>query len=394
MTGHSVASPGTLRVLMVLTYYHPHWTGLTAYAKRLAEGLAARGHSVTVLTSRHESSLQREEILRNVRVVRLPVMMRLSRGVVMPGFPAALWREVRQADLVQMHTPLLEAPLVALFCRIQHRPVVFTHHGDLVMPAGGFNRMVERVVTWLMTRALRMSTRITVHSADYGRNSAFLSPFLSKLDAIYPPSDLPAPDRAAAWEWRRELGLADKKVIGFAGRWVEEKGFDYLLQAIPRVLEKTPDAHFVYAGQSNILYEDFFKKTQPLLEPVRNHVTMLGLLIDPQKLANFYAMCDLFVVSSRTDCFPSTQVEAVLSGTPLVTTDIPGAREIVKVTGMGRLVPPRDPEGLARGVAEVLARREQFVKPNVEVRKIFDREKSVTEYEGLFRRLTAAPATS
>jgi glycosyltransferase involved in cell wall biosynthesis len=392
MTGPSAASPGSLRILMVLTYYHPHWTGLTAYAKRLAEGLAARGHSVTVLTSRHESSLQREETLRAVRVVRLPVMMRLSRGVVMPGFPAALWREVRQADLVQMHTPLLEAPLVALFCRMQHRPVVFTHHGDLVMPAGGFNRMVERVVTWLMTRALRMSTRITVHSADYGRNSPFLSPFLSKLDAIYPPSDLPAPDRAAAWAWRRELGLAGKKVVGFAGRWVEEKGFDYLLQAIPHVLEKTPDAHFVYAGQSNILYEEFFKKTQPYLEPVRSHVTMLGLLIDPQKLANFYAMCDLFVVSSRTDCFPSTQVEAVLSGTPLVTTDIPGAREIVKVTGMGRLVPPRDPEGLARGIAEVLARREQFVKPNVEVRKIFDREKSVTEYEGLFRRLTAAAA--
>jgi glycosyltransferase involved in cell wall biosynthesis len=380
---------GGLRITMVLTYYHPHWTGLTAYAKRLAEGLAARGHAVTVVASRHEASLPEEEVLRGVRVLRLPVLFRLSRGVVMPRFPAAVWRAIGDSDVVQMHTPLLEAPLVTFFGRLRRRPVVFTHHGDLVMPAGLFNRMVESVVTALMTQALRMSTRITVHSEDYGRNSPFLSPFLAKLDPIYPPSDLPAPDRQAVAAWRRELGLENRSIVGFAGRWVEEKGFDYLLQAIPRVLKEVPDAHFVYAGEANISYEDFFRKTQRYLDPVRRHVTMLGLLTDAQKLANFYGLCDVFTVASRTDCFPSTQVESVLSGTPLVTTDIPGAREVVRVTGMGVLVPPRDPEGIARGIAEVLSHRERYVRPPEEIGRIFDREKSVEDYEGLFRRLAA-----
>ncbi len=383
-----------MKILMVLTYYHPHWTGLTAYAKRLAEGLAERGHGVTVLTSRHEPDLPREEILRGVRVIRLPVAARVSRGVLMPGFPAALWRETRAADLVQMHTPLLEAPLVALVGRLLRRPVVFTHHGDLVMPAGTFNRVIERSVTALMTRALSMSSRITVHSGDYGRHSPFLSPFLSKLDAIYPPSDLPAPDPAAVEAWRQELGLERRPLVGFAGRWVEEKGFDYLIQAIPKVLERVPNTRFLYAGEQNIFYEDFFRKCQPLLEPVRPNVVFLGLLTDPQRLANFYALCDVFVVASRTDCFPSTQVEAVLSGTPLVTTDIPGAREVVKVTGMGLLVPPRDPEGLARGIAEALTGRGRYVKPPAEIRGIFDREKSVSEYEALFRRLTSGSAAA
>jgi glycosyltransferase involved in cell wall biosynthesis len=383
-----------MRILMVLTYYHPHWTGLTAYARRLAEGLAARGHAVTVLASQHAPDLPREEVLHGVRVVRLPVAARLSRGVLMPGFPAALWREMRSADLTQMHTPLLEAPLIAAYGRILRRPVVFTHHGDLVMPAGLFNRVVERVVTSLMTQALRMSTRITVHSADYGKNSPFLSPFLHKLDAIYPPSDLPPPDREAAAVWKRDLGLAGRPVVGFAGRWVEEKGFDYLLQAIPGVLAKVPQAHFVYAGEPNIFYEDFFLRCQPLLEPVRRNVTFLGLLTDPQKLANFYGLCDVFAVASRTDCFPSTQVEAVLSGAPLVTTDIPGAREVVQVTGMGRLAPPRDSEGLGRGIVEVLSDRARFVRPPADIRRIFDREKSVSEYEDLFRRLTPGAAAA
>ena len=46
-----------MRILSALTYYHPHWTGLTAHAVSIAEGLAARGHQVTVLTTRHTYKL-------------------------------------------------------------------------------------------------------------------------------------------------------------------------------------------------------------------------------------------------------------------------------------------------------------------------------------------------
>ena len=382
-----------MRILMVLTYYHPHWTGLTAYAKRLAEGLARRGHTVRVLTSRHKEELPSEETLNGVRVVRLPVAARLSRGVLMPSFPVALSRELARTDLVQMHTPLFEAPIVTLAARLRRVPSVFTHHGDLVMPAGAFNRAVERIVTSAMTQALRMATRITVHSRDYAENSKFLWPFAAKLDCIYPPGEMPSPDPAAVEAWKRSLGLAGKPVVGFAGRWVEEKGFDYLLRAVPLVLAKRPETRFVYAGEEPF-YENFFERCRPLLDPVRPQVTMLGLVTDPQKLANFYAMSDVFTVPSRTDCFPSTQIEALLCGTPLVTADIPGAREVVKVTGMGRLVPPRDPEGLASGLLEALAHRGRYVQPPEQVRAVFDLEKSVAEYERLFACLTEARRTA
>lgn len=374
-----------MRVLMVLTYYHPHWTGLTAYAKRLAEGLARRGHAVTVLTSRHLVTLPLEEVIEGVRVVRMPALSRVSRGVVMPSLPARLWKEMRAADVVQIHTPLAEAPLVTLYGRVLGRSVVFTHHGDLVMPAGGFNRFVERTVTALMTRALAMSSWITVHSCDYARHSRFLSPFAEKLDCIFPPARLPEPDRDAITVWKKELGLEGRPLVGFAGRWVEEKGFDILLEAIPHVLAEVPEARFVYAG-AKPEYEDFLGRCQPLLARVRGVVTMLGLLAEPQRLADFYGLCDVFALPSRTDCFPSTQVEAVLCGTPLVSADIPGAREVVRVTGMGLHVSPGDPEALARGIVEVLRNRHAYVRPPQEIREIFDLEKSVGEYEALLRR--------
>jgi glycosyltransferase involved in cell wall biosynthesis len=379
-----------MKILIVLTYYHPHWTGLTAYAKRLAEGLAARGHQVTVLASLHNPALPPEEMIHGVRVVRLPVMAHISRGVVMPAFPTTLWRLMRESDVVQAHTPLLETPLIALYGRLLRRPVIVTHQGDLVMPAGAFNHLVERSVTGLMVQGLRLSTRITVHSGDYARHSAFLSPFSHKLDCIYPPVEIPLPDRQAAAAWKHDLGLGEKRLVGFAGRWVEEKGFDYLLQAIPAVLQAVPEAHFVYAGDPNVVYEDFFQRCQRYLDPVRQHVTMVGLITDPAKLANFYAMCDLFALPSRTDCFPSVQIEALLCGTPLVSTAIPGAREVVQVTGMGVLAPPHDPAGIAASIVEVLRHRDRYVHPRQHIESVFSVARSVDEYESLMASLCRA----
>ena len=85
--GHKELTP--VRILSTLTFYHPHWTGLTVVARRLAEGFVARGHSVTVLTSRHEPDLPRHEDLNGVTVVRVPVAGRVSRTVIMPTFLVA-----------------------------------------------------------------------------------------------------------------------------------------------------------------------------------------------------------------------------------------------------------------------------------------------------------------
>ena len=376
-----------MKLLAILTYYHPHWTGLTAYAKRLAEGLARRGHTVTVLTSRHSRELAGEETLAGVRIVRVPVLGRLSRGTVSPRFPAVAARLIREHDVVQIHAPLLESLLVALLCRRIGRPLVLTNHGDLVMPAGVFNQAVERVVVGMMTAAARLASAVTTHSRDYAEHSDFLWPFAPKLRCIYPPVEMPVPVAEEAAAWRRELGLEGKRLIGFAGRFVEEKGFDHLLQAVPAILAAEPDAHLVYAGEVDIVYERFFQRWRPLVDHHRAHLTLLGLLTEPARIARFLTMCDLLALPSRTDCFPSVQIEAMLCGTPPVTSDIPGAREAVRVTGMGRIVPPGDPARLAEGIVAVLRDRERHLRPREAVRAIFDLERSLDGYEELFDEL-------
>jgi glycosyltransferase involved in cell wall biosynthesis len=372
-----------MRILSVLTYYDPHWTGLTAYAQRLAEGLVRRGHEVTVLASRHARELAPTERRNGVRVVRLPVAARLSRGMIMPTFPLAARRLIASHDVVQFHTPILEAWLIAALARRAGRPALMTHHGDLVMPAGLFDRLVERTVTALMIRGGRGATRVSVYTKDYADHSAFLRHFRDRLVYIYPPIEIPRPDPDATRAWKRELGLEGRPVIGFAGRFVEEKGFDFLLQALPRVRERLPEARLLFAGETNVVYERFYDRCRPLIERDPSRVVMLGLLRDRRRLAQFHAMCDVLALPSRTDAFAAVQVEAMLCGTPVVAADIPGAREAVRVTGMGRLVAPRDPAALAEGLLEVIGDRARFVKDERAVRARFDPERSVSEYETL-----------
>lgn len=378
-----------MRILVTLTYYYPHWTGLTAYAQRLAEGLAKRGHQITVLTAQFKPTLARDEMHNGVRILRLPTRWHMSRGVVMPGYIPTLYRLAREHDLLQVHTPMLETNLVTRIGLMRGKPTVITHHGDLVMPNNAQDQLIERVMTAMMVQGEREATRITVHSCDYADNSKFLSPFRSKLDCIYPPVEIPEPQADAVVQWRADLGLTENKLVGFAGRFVEEKGFDYLLQAIPLVRAKLPNVKFVYAGEINVVYEHFFDKWKHLVEQERDSIVTLGLLLDPQRLANFYALNDVFALPSRTDCFPSVQIEALLSGTPVVATNIPGAREVVRMTGMGKLTTPRDSQAMADGLVAVLTDRVAYTKSRAQIRKVFNTEKTLDEYERLFQSLAA-----
>lgn len=381
-----------MKILSILTFYAPHWTGLTAHAVAVAEGLAARGHQVTVLTTRYDHALARDEVLNGVRVVRLQPAGRITRTLVSPAFPWAAARLIAEHDLVQIHTPLSEAPLVALLCRALGRPLLMTHHGDLVMPQGAINKLVERVAFPLLSYTGKLSAAATSYSKDYADHSKLLQTFRNRLNYIYPPVGLPTPDLAVVALWRAELGLVGQTLIGIAGRWVEEKGFDVLLEALPLVRERIPNAHLIYAGERQVVYENFYERCLPLIEAQDTHITFLGLIRNPQKMANFYAMCDVFALPSRTDMLALVQVEALLAGTPVVASDIPGARVVVRETGFGRLAPPRDPHALAEALIEVLHNRERYQPTVAGVRAIFDTEQTMQNYTQLMERLIATSA--
>jgi glycosyltransferase involved in cell wall biosynthesis len=375
-----------MKILTCLTYYTPHISGLTVYAQRLNKALVERGHSVTVLTCRYSHDLPRREVIDGVYVHRSRVWARFSKGVVMPFYPLwATWL-ARHHDLVHMHLPQWEASFVAFLVRsVFRRPVIITYHCDITLPSFPFSRLVDGAIALSHRSAGRLASRVVGYTEDYANHSPFLRSARSKLSIVYPP--VPAPSANLSLLGLREKhGLQDHKLVGFAARFAADKGIDYLLRAVPLVCRELPNTKFVLAGEhEKVVGEKTYQLVQQLLDENREHVILLGAL-SPESMHAFFRECDLLVVSSinSTESFGLVQVEAMLNGTPVVSTSLPGVRVPIQVTGMGELVPPSDERALANGIIRVLSHREQYIKPRALIEETFSFEKTVDFYERLY----------
>ena len=375
-----------LRILMLLLYYHPHPTGLTYLAQQIAEGLARRGHKVTVLVARHtQATPLGESRLNGVRVIRLWAPIRISRGFIMPTYPWNLYRQLREHDVVTMFTPMFESALAAWFAGGAGLKIVASHTSDLILPKSFTNGFVTSVMSAIFRFMARRAACIISLSDDYADNSAWLAPFLSKVRAIYPPIVIPEPDAKRSRQLREQYQHDGGPLIGFSGRFVEEKRPELLIHALEIVNKKYPNARLLFTGQHEIPYEDTWERHRPLMERFKSQLMFLGLLETKQELADFYAACDVFVLPSDSEGFAMAQVEAMLCGTPVVMTDIPGGRVPVRMTGMGKLAKPGDWRSVGESILEVLDDRERFVKPSERIAKTFSLDDTLDQYEATFR---------
>ena len=176
-----------MRILIALQYYLPHRTGYSLHVQRVAEALVEKGHEVTVLTARHKLELKRDETINGVRLVRLWSPIRVSRGMITLAFPWAMWGLLRQHDVVWLNLPMLETGLTAALSKMTGRGLIATHHGDLVLPVGKFNRFIEWSVFQMYRVMAKRAHRLIGYSHDYADHSYYLKPFRDKVSVIYPP---------------------------------------------------------------------------------------------------------------------------------------------------------------------------------------------------------------
>jgi glycosyltransferase involved in cell wall biosynthesis len=382
-----------LKILSVLTYYRPHTSGLTIYAERLARALVRRGHEVTVMTTRYDKSLALSETIDGVRIVRVPVALRVSKGVIAPTFGLVATRLVAAHDVVQMHLPQFDAPGVALRARLFGKPAVLTYHCDLLLPPGVFNRFVNLVVQFQNNMAALLSDQIVTYTQDYADHSPYLSRYAGKLRAIPPPVELPPAEEGAVRSFAElHQTSSGKPVIGMAARFAAEKGVEVLLDALPEILKKHPRARVLYAGQyQDVLGEQaYFNRLRPRIRAYEasGNWEFLGNL-NPEQMSAYFPNLDVLIVPSlnSTESFGLVQIEAMLNGVPCVTSALPGVRMPVQTYGMGRLVTIGDPADLARGVLEVLEAPQKFRGDPKSIARTYDPDAVAQQYEKLFETL-------
>lgn len=377
-----------MRILQVLYYYEPYTSGLTIYAARLAREMRARGHDVQVICSRHEPSLPKHEVTpEGIEITRLAVAARLDRAVILPTLVPTILRRLGDVDVVHLHLPMAETAAIVLACRLRKKRVVVTHHADLVLDGSFVSRLAARVARISSVIGGKFAN-VFVTNTDARAKVSPVGKFMRRnLRVIPPPIEVSPVPRDARTAFRDERSWGNAPVIGFVGRYASEKGIEVLLQSIPLLRMRYPRAIVALAGPNKDprTGEHRHGPWDVWLERYGYAVDELGQLSDDD-LSRFYTAIDVLVLPSIdwTESFGMVQIEAMLHGTPVVASDLPGVSDPVKVSGGGLLAKPNDANALAVAVAEVLSVPERFVPNQDRIAGRYSLERVADAWEAVY----------
>lgn len=185
---------------------------------------------------------------------------------------------------------------------------------------------------------------------------------------------------------RKEFGFRnDVPVIGTIGRLVWQKGFEYLIKAIPKIVKDLPEAKFLIVGEGPLRekLEELGKRLK-----VKDNIIFTGFRSDIKEIL---ASIDVLVMPSLLEGLPMVLLEGMAMAKPIVATNIDGISEVLENGKTGLLVPPKDTDTLAEAIIEILNNKRKASHLGQNARKMVEEKFSVEKmveqiewvYEGL-----------
>lgn len=176
-------------------------------------------------------------------------------------------------------------------------------------------------------------------------------------------------------------------LVGSVGLLEERKGIEYMIRAVPIVLQSVPDCHFVVVGDGP-LKSDLEQLSREL--GVSNSVTFLGWRDDAKTLAGMF---DVLCHPSLSEPLGLVLLEAMAHAKPVVATAVQGIPEVVVNGETGLLVPPTDPAAVAEALLQIIEKPEMAHamggKGKLRVLEHFSLNRMACQYEDLYRRAVA-----
>ena len=297
-----------LRVLHLGKFYPPTRGGMETVLEAICRGEQDAVRTSALVTNREKRTVH--HVVDGVSVTRLRSSLAIGSVAIVPTLPISLARA--QTDVIVLHEPNPMA-LLAYFVTRPKAPLVVWYHSQVMRPRWRYRLFYEPLLEF----ALRRAVRVVVASPPM-RDAPALASHRAKCVVI--PYGLD-PDRyqpAAAVRTRVDVlrQRFREPVLLFIGRLVPYKGVDVLLRALPGLA-----AQVVIVGDG------------PLRDPLKtmagevrvgDRVHFVGEVSDDERLAWLHA-CDALVLPSvtRQEAFGVVQLEAMLCGRPVVTTDVP-----------------------------------------------------------------------
>lgn len=352
-----------MRILFFSPYFYPYTSGLTILPLQILKHWSG-SHQITVLTFPHQPALPQTENKFGLTIHRLPFNFRLSKGYISYPSLTDYRRYLADTDLVITNLPNFEGWPLVKFAHHASIPVLAIYHCQVYLEGGFHIKIANAALNWAVNFQLKRATTILGTSSDYLEHTPQIKPFLSKSQAIYPPIQVPSISNAAVTEFKKLK--QDRLWVGFIGRIAREKGVEYLIKAIA-VSPLKNKLELVIAGPkiSNVVGEsNYHHYILDLINQTKIHHRVLGFL-PTNKLGAFYKSLDVLVLPSvnSTEAFGQVQVEAMLSGTPVIASNLPGVRVPINETGMGLIVSPKNSREISSAFETILQHRSQYTTP-------------------------------
>jgi glycosyltransferase involved in cell wall biosynthesis len=246
---------------------------------------------------------------------------------------AALNEAARDAELLHLHSNGLIIEVAASWAKRRKRPYVLTLYGTEIW------HYRRRWPIDLFARAYRGAAAVTFYSKRLLDKARALGLDRPDLVTIHPSVSeaFGGRDGATREAWRASLGIREPIVVLNVKRLHELAGQKFLIDAFARIARDRNDVRLVICG-TGPLRQALERQAQDA--GVAGKVTFAGL-VPNEDIAMYNAVATVFVLPSLLEALPTVAVEALASGTPVISADHPGGLELRELFGDDVVVVPK-----------------------------------------------------
>jgi len=323
-----------MRILQVVVAFHPLATfgGPMVNVDQISRRCSQRGHEVTILTMNllspsqrfHTHNLVDLQDGRRILYLRCRSLGTYGTSLSLEIFPF-LVRHGDSFDVVHIHGYRnFLALTVSLFCRVRHIPYVLQGHGTIppMLERVCLKRVFDRLIGYSILRnaeAIIATSQREAQQVACARRNAHQIVVIPNGIAVEEYETLPSKGK-----FRSGYGLNSYPLILFLGRIHMVKGLDVLLMAFQCLKCSIPDARLAIVGPD----DGDLERIQVLAKELGlgESVVFTGPLLGQDKLAA-YVDADVYALSSLSENFGYTALEAIMCGTPVVATETSGCSE-------------------------------------------------------------------
>ncbi len=352
-----------LKIAQVTPYYHPSIGGVSGVAKYISEGLAELGHRVDVITANRDHKERPPmnapsfEVINNVNVYRYKSILNIGHMSYMPGLFTHFLKH--KYDVIHYHSyrhPLCD--ISAFFGKIRNSVNVLHSHGPFFergeIPK--FKHFLYNTYDKISSKTtLKWTHKIITFNSYEINNFSRLINDESKIALIYNAANPESFNEYDPKPFIEKYKLFGKKLFLCVGILNASKRQDLLIEALPLIISKVPDAFLILIGPDGGLLEVINKKAESL--NVVNYFKYIGPVSDIEKNQAFEASL-LFTLASDKDAYPLVIAEAMAHYLPVVATDARGPKDMIHDGIDGFIVPKGDVQSIAKAIIKLLINNE------------------------------------